>query len=80
MAPPGAWYMIGQLGGGGGRGSPSCISYAPPTSPMGGQLIQVVYLSQLLGSFGAFHGGVVGPSQLISFHVVNLAKVLSSLG
>jgi len=44
---------------------------------MGGQLGQVVYLSQLLGSLGAFHGGVVGLGQPILFHVVDLAKLLS---
>jgi len=32
---------------------------------MGGQLAQVVYLSQLLGSLQAFHGGVVGLGQPI---------------
>ncbi len=61
-------------------GEPSCIPYAPLASPMGGQPARVVYLFQLLGSLGAFHGGVVGPNQLVSFHVMDLAKVLSSLG
>jgi hypothetical protein len=44
---------------------------------MGGQPGQVVYLSRLLGSLGAFHGGVVGLDQPILFHVVDLAKLLS---
>jgi hypothetical protein len=45
---------------------------------MGGQPAQVVYLSQFLGSPGAFHGSLVGLGQPILFHVVDLAKLLSS--
>jgi len=45
---------------------------------MGGQPAQVVYLFQLLDSPGAFHGGLVGLGQPILFHVVDLAKLLSS--